>query len=206
MDDKRAVALLRRGDISGLKLLVERYQKVAIQAAFLITADLSSAEDIVQTAFLRVFEKIKSFDSSRPFKPWFLRIVVNDAIKSAMRQNRQMSLDEEGNDQFVALVSRLDASWREPEDAAIREEMSAEVKDALLRLSPTHRAAIVMHYFLGLSTAEIAARLNFPPGTLRWHLNQAREKLRNLLTTPKIMWRENHEQDRTDTLDFAEDR
>ena len=58
----------------------------AIRAAYLIVRDRALAEDLVQTAFLRAYDRIGQFDPSRPFAPWFLRSVVNDAVKAAMRR------------------------------------------------------------------------------------------------------------------------
>lgn len=183
MDERKAIAQLRTGNIAGLQKLVELHQVEAVQVACLITGDRASAEDIVQGAFLKVFEKIKGFDDVRPFRPWFLRMVINDAIKTAARQRQRISLDE--NAEYRAIWQRLDDAVREPEEAFQRKQLVEEMRQALDRLSPAQRAAIVMHYFLDLSTAEAADRLNCAPGTFRWHLSAARERLRALLASFK---------------------
>lgn len=181
MDETKAVAQLKSGDIAGLRTLVEMYQVEAVQAACLITGDRAAAEDIVQTAFLRAFEKIKGFDSARPFRPWFLRMVVNDSIKIASQQRRQVSLEDNEAADYQAVLQGLDATSRGPEETVEREEQIEAVQQALDRLSPAQKAAVVMHYFLDLSTAEIAEQLNCAPGTLRWRLSVARARLRALL-------------------------
>lgn len=185
MDEIKAIDQLKAGDITGLRTLVELYQVEAVQAAYLITGDRAEAEDIVQTAFLRVYEKIQGFDEARPFRPWFLRMVANDALKAAARQNRRVSLEDDGDATYPAVLQRLEMTTREPEDAAQRDESVAEMRRALARLSPAQRAAVTMHYFLGLSTAEAASQLNSTPGTVRWHLSVARERLRALLAAFK---------------------
>ena len=185
MDEIKAINQLKAGDITGLRTLVELYQVEAVQAAYLITGDRAEAEDIVQTAFLRVYEKIQGFDEARPFRPWFLRMVANDALKAAARQNRRVSLEDDGDATYPAVLQRLEMTTREPEDAAQRDESVAEMRRALARLSPAQRAAVTMHYFLGLSTAEAASQLNSTPGTVRWHLSIARERLRALLAAFK---------------------
>ena len=85
MQESDAIARLQRGDIGGLEALVVRYQEPALQAATLITRDYALAEDIVQAAFLRAYERIHQFDARRPFGPWFLRSVVNDALMAVTR-------------------------------------------------------------------------------------------------------------------------
>ena len=92
MEEREAIARLNRGDIAGLETLVRQYQVQAVRTAYLITRDRALAEDIVQAAFLRVYERIGQFDTKRPFGPWFLRSVVNDAIKAATRHEHQVYL------------------------------------------------------------------------------------------------------------------
>ena len=92
MDEQEAVARLQRGDISGLEPLVRRYQEPALHAAVLVCRDGALAEDLVQAAFVRAYERIGQFDARRPFGPWFIRSVVNDALKAVTRR-RQVPLD-----------------------------------------------------------------------------------------------------------------
>ena len=70
MDEHQALAQLRRGDIGGLELLVQLYQVKAVRTAYLITRDRALAEDIAQSAFLRVHERIHQYNPDRPFEPW----------------------------------------------------------------------------------------------------------------------------------------
>ena len=94
MDEQQAIARLKQGDLSGLEFLVQQHQAKAIHTAYLILGDPAQAEDLVQTAFLRVARKINQFDDRRAFRPWFLRAIVHDALKAAKRQQRSLSLDE----------------------------------------------------------------------------------------------------------------
>src|SRR6187551_990499 len=89
--EQEAVARLKRGDISGLEALVRLCQVRAVRASYLIAGDVALAEDIVQSAFIRAYERIEQFDSGRPFAPWFLRMVVNDTLMALRR--RPVSLD-----------------------------------------------------------------------------------------------------------------
>jgi len=93
INELQAITLLKDGDISGLEYLVTQYQVKAVQTAFLITGDHSAAEDITQNAFLRAAERIGQFDDQRPFQPWLLRMVINDALKYAKKQARRTSLE-----------------------------------------------------------------------------------------------------------------
>ena len=104
MEDRIAVSRLKQGDLTGLESLVSRYQVQAVHAAYLVVNDRALAEDVAQTAFVKVAERIHQFDEERPFAPWFFRIVMNDALKLARRQSRSISLDDQLDESTLQLA------------------------------------------------------------------------------------------------------
>lgn len=179
-DERQAVDRLRSGDIGGLEVLVQRHQLQATRAAYLVVRDRQLAEDIVCDAFLRCCERIQQFDTNRPFAPWFLRMVVNDALKAAERRARHVSLDtSRGGLTFADLLPDQVAG---PDVAAERAELRRDVEVALQSLTPRQRAAIVLYYYVGLSGPEIAEHLSSPLGTVKRRLHDGRARLRTLLS------------------------
>lgn len=176
MDEREAVARLKRGDIGGLEVLAKAHQLRATRAADLIVRDRSLAEDIVAETLLRVYQRIEQFDASRPFGPWFLRCVVNAARDAATQRERQVPLSEEASLEQV-LASPVPA----PEALAEYAELRDAVWAALGRLRPAQRAAIVQRYYLGLSEQEMASEAGCSPGAIKWRLHMAREHLRRWL-------------------------
>ncbi len=181
MTEQEAIIRLKRGDIGGLELLVRRHQTEALRAVYLIVHDRATAEDIVQTAFIRVYERITQFDTQRPFRPWFLRSVINDALKVTTQQNRHISLDAVLEEAESALADFLKESRPNPDDLAEITDTRQAVWQALGKLSPLQRAAIVQRYYLGLSESEMATEADCAPGTIKWRLHTARKRLRALL-------------------------
>ena len=181
MEEREAIARLKRGDIGGLEALVRQYQVRAVRTAYLVTRDRALAEDIVQAAFLRAYERIGQFDAGRPFGPWFLRSVVNDAVKTATRRKRQVSLEASYEGEETSLADLLADLGPGPADLVEAAETRQAVWAALGKLPPAQRAAIVQRYYLGLSEAEMAGELACPPGTVKWRLHAARKRLRTLL-------------------------
>jgi len=181
MEEQEAIARLKRGDIGGLAALVRKYQVQAVRTAYLIIRDRALAEDIVQAAFLRAYERIGQFDAGRPFGPWFLRSVVNDAVKAAARRERQVSLEAGSEGEETSLADLLADPGPGPEDLVETEEIRQTVWAALGKLPPVQRAAIVLRYYLDLSETEMADELACPPGTVKWRLHAARKRLRTLL-------------------------
>jgi RNA polymerase sigma-70 factor (ECF subfamily) len=181
MEEQEAIARLKRGDIGGLEALVRRYQVQAVRTAYLITRDRALAEDIVQAAFLRACERIGQFDAGRPFGPWFLRSVANDAVKAAARRERLVPLEFSAEGKETSLADLLADPNPGPAEMAEAAEVRQAVWTALGKLPLAQRAAIVLRYYLGLSEAEMAKQLDCPPGTVKWRLHAARKRLRRLL-------------------------
>src|SRR5262245_64242796 len=97
MQEREAVARLQQGDIGGLETLVRMHQGAAVNAAFVVCRDQALAEDLTQAAFVRAYERIGQFDAARPFGPWFIRSVVNDALMAVTRR-RTVALDPQRGD------------------------------------------------------------------------------------------------------------
>jgi RNA polymerase sigma-70 factor (ECF subfamily) len=178
MDEHQAIQRLKNGDIRGLEFLVMRYQVRAVRAAFLITRDLALAEDVVQEAFLQVFRSIRSFDMTRPFEPWFMRIVVNAALKTMQRSAREVQVEDEADE---SLLAELGAQVESVEAQVESLEFQDQIWEAMQRLSPRQRAVIVQRYFLEMSEKEMAEAAGTSIGTVKWLLNAARTRLRALL-------------------------
>jgi RNA polymerase sigma-70 factor, ECF subfamily len=179
MNEREAIGRLQQGDIGGLEVLVRAYQMPAMRVADLIVRDRALAEDVVQTAFVRAFERIGQFDATRPFGPWFLRLVARDAAKAGVRTRREMPLATEADP--PADLRLLTDPGLLPEELAERQETREAVWAALGRLTPAQRAAIVQRYYLGLTEAEMVNVQHAPAGTVKWRLSAARTRLRALL-------------------------
>lgn len=176
-----AVVRLRRGDIDGLEPLVRSHQVRALRTAHLIVGDPTLAQDVVQDAFLRAFDRISTFDTERRFAPWFMRIVVNGAVDAASRRNSRAGKE-------TSLPAGSGRGALEPADlqpdplrAAEEADRRRGILEALEQLPPRLRAAIVQRYYLGMSTAEMAAEDGTAAGTVKWRLYTARKRLSKIL-------------------------
>jgi len=181
MEDRIAISRFKQGDLSAVEPLVKRYQVQAVHAAYAIVHDKVAAEDVAQTAFVKVVERIHQYDEDRPFAPWFFRIVVNDAIKIAKKQKRNISLEDQLDQPTAELARWLKNPENHPEQVVEQNEMRKSILVAMQQLPPEQRAVIVMRYFLEMSEAEMSARMDRPLSTVKWWLRDARSRLRNLI-------------------------
>ena len=159
-DERARVRGAQRGSASDLEALFRTYWPRAFRAAYLVTHDAGAAEDIAQESFLAAIRALDRFDRRRPFGPWLHRIVVNRAID----WTRARKLRGE-----VELVDSLPA----PETAP----PGGETLAALARLSPEHRAVVVMRYLLEFTPGEIADALDLPRGTVNSRLRRGLDAL-----------------------------
>jgi RNA polymerase sigma-70 factor (ECF subfamily) len=103
--------------------------------------------------------------------------VVNDAIKLARKQRRNVPLDEPA----VQLANRLIGPDPMPEQLVEQREARELVRRAILQLSPEQRAVVVMRYFLEMSEVEMSTEMKRPLSTIKWWLREARKRLRGLI-------------------------
>jgi RNA polymerase sigma-70 factor, ECF subfamily len=150
----------------------------ALRAAYLVVRDRSLAEDVVQGAFVKACEKIGNFDEERPFGPWFMRMVVNDAVKASKKREREASREVADAEEMLL---RLADPGTEPHEEAEKAEARRRVWRALEQLPPVQRATVVQRYYLGMSEAEMAESSESPPGTIKSRLSAARKGLARLL-------------------------
>ena len=178
MDEREVVDRLKKGDVGALEVLVRRYHTRAGRAAYLIVRDHALAEDVAQSAFVRAYEGIGGFDAERPFGPWFMRIVVNEAVGAARARERAASYEGGAAGAPVAWLADPAAG---PQELAEEAEQRARVWAALAKLPPAQRAAVVQRYYLGMSEAEMAEGVGHPTGTIKSRLHAARSRLSRLL-------------------------
>jgi RNA polymerase sigma-70 factor, ECF subfamily len=182
--ERDAIQQMKRGNIAGLELLVEKYQARAFRTAVLISRDAALAEDIVQSSFINAWRKIHQFDASKAFEPWFMKSVVNNALQALRKNQRFSSLD---NEEENPIEEWLDEKSIAPQEAVEAHEQREMIREALEKLSPEQRAVIVMRYYLEMGEAEMAETLNIPAGTIKWRLHEARRRLRGLLQFAELL-------------------
>lgn len=177
MSEAEAIRRIKSGDIGGMEFLVTRYQAKALRAAYLILQDEPLAEDVVQETFVRLFQRSRTFDDTRPFEPYLMRSIVNAALNAAQPQFIQAAGDDTDLERLETLLDQASTLEAESERRSLREEIAA----ALQQLPPRQRAVIVQRYYLEMSEEEMAQKMKSPPGTIKWLLHQARARLRDLL-------------------------
>ncbi|MBI5960647.1 MAG: RNA polymerase sigma factor [Chloroflexi bacterium] len=166
----------RQGDQAAWSALVQQHQEALFRLAYLMVGDADEAQDIAQEAFIRAYRLWDRFDSTRPLRPWLLRITSNLA-----RNHRR------GAGRYWAALVRLvqsEAAGEEPDSAETINGQQMEARalwQAVKKLDGKDQQVIYLRFFLDLPVAEVAETLELPPGTVKSRLHRALERLRGVI-------------------------
>jgi RNA polymerase sigma-70 factor, ECF subfamily len=174
--DARAVALCRAGRADAFAEVVERHQAAVYGTALRLIGDRDAALEVANTAFYKAYRALANVDTSRPLRPWLLRIASNEALSHLRERARDTRRTVSGEAGEVALAA-LPAAGAQPEGQALAGEQRAAVHRALSALPEPYRLVTVLRYLHDLSYAEIATQTGLPTGTVGVYLLRAREQL-----------------------------
>jgi RNA polymerase sigma-70 factor, ECF subfamily len=161
LDDREIIARVRAGDHGAFEALVRRHNQRMYRAARAITRTDVDAEDVLQQAWLYVFDKLAQFRGDSAFSTWATRIAVNEAI--ALTRKRPIIAE------IVDGVS--DAA---PDAEVARGQIGTLLEACLANIPQGNREVMVLRDVLELDTAETAACLGLTEEAVRVRLHRAR--------------------------------
>ena len=194
-DDELANAL-RQGSEDAYELLVERFQQPVYNLVFRLLSDPGESCDVVQEVFLKIFRNIATFRSQSSLKTWIYRIAVNEVHNYRRwfyRHRRQEVVLEDESEGGKNFGDTVPDRGRSPYEYALNGEKRVMIEDALARINPMFRAAVVLRDVEDLSYEEIADILDVSLGTVKSRITRGREAMRRQLegrleAEPTLQW------------------
>jgi len=169
-NESKLINKIKNGNQKAFRQLYNQYSGYALRTAYAITKSNNDAADIVQETFIKVYRNINQFDQSKPFKPWFYRILLNESRRYMKKQNKQGTVVESEQ-----LMDYLHA------EASRENEQNSDVLSILDLVSDRHRAVLVLKYLHDFTEKEIATILELNINTVKSRLYKARQRLRSIL-------------------------
>jgi len=166
------------GEREAYRVLVDRYSALAHRTAVLLGAG-SDADDVVQEAFVKAFQALPRFRAGEPFRPWLVRIVVNETHNTRRGRRRARLTLERAAPRYDPPVGA-----DEPVERALSGERRAVLLAGLAALRSADREVLTCRYLLDLSEAETASALSMPRGTVKSRTARALDRLRAVLGEP----------------------
>lgn len=174
------VARAKSGDLDAFEALVSGYHRRLYRTLLVVCGNAEDAEDVMQTALLKAFQHLHTFEGASRFSTWLTRIAINEALQLRRRRRPTESLDETHPSALVRTgqVTR----WAEgPEAQYSAAERRRLVGEAIATLPEHYRDAVVLRDMQGLTAAEAAAMLGIQVANLKTRLHRGRLMLRERL-------------------------
>ncbi len=166
--DIEIVEAVKSGQRAAFSELVQKYQRPLLRLVFRFSKDQSVAEDIVQDAFVKAYQKLHTFEGRSSFKSWLFQIAVNTA-KNKLRDKSSdfMNID----DVHLGIAGNIDSNL-------IQEDLSTIIKSEVSKLPDRQRVALTLRIFEDLSFKEIAKIMDCPYDTAKANYRHAILKLK----------------------------
>lgn len=165
-------------DARRLNELIERYGHQILRTAYMYLKDRQKAEDVSQEVFIKLYRNNPIFTSPDHEKAWLLRVTINlckDQLKSFWSKRIVLDDTKEG------------ASMRDTSDIALDNEQARQLFHAVLSLPENFKTPIILYYYHGMTSAQIAKIISTPEATVRSRLKRGREKLKTKLSN---LWKD----------------
>jgi RNA polymerase sigma-70 factor, ECF subfamily len=172
-DEDGLVGRCLAGDSAAFEPLVDRYHRPLFRAAARLLGDGDEARDVTQTAFLKAYQALGTYDRRRRFFSWIYRILLNECLNTLRARRPSQPLDEDVQAGPVA-------------DALEQRDTRLRVRKALLQLPEGQRDVVILRYFSELRYEQIGAALGIPEKTVKSRLFSARQRLCELLAAEQV--------------------
>jgi len=179
-DDRKLIAECLKGRTAAYGELVRRYQDRLFNTVLRLVDNSDDALDVVQEAFLSAYQSLETFKGDAQFFTWMYRIAMNAAI-SLKRKRRVVLSIESGSKGDLSIDPVDESTFNQPGESLEKQEEEAQLQQALQRLSPDHRAVLILKDIEGEKYETIAEIMEIPIGTVRSRLHRARMELRDLM-------------------------
>ena len=184
LSDAEVMLRVKAGDDSAFDYLVQKYRRPMISFMYRMAHNSAVAEDLAQEVFLRVYRSREKYEASAKFTTWLYRIATNLAVNHARdtrneRSEKMVSIDEP--DEETGLTVDLPDGSISAEEAIIRRERLAAIRQRVQELPERQRVAVLMHKFQQMDYRQIAEVLKLSESATKSLLFRAYETLRTQL-------------------------
>jgi RNA polymerase sigma-70 factor (ECF subfamily) len=184
--DQELVRLCLKSDERAARELVERFERPVFSLVYRMVRDRELAEDLTQEVFVRTFNNLQRYDRSYKFSSWLFKIAYNLTVDH-LRKKRLKTISIHGSPDAVtperqeATSLSLESDVESPDAMAESKELAGSLEEAIGRLRPEYRTAILLRHVEGRAYEEIASVMDVPLGTVKTYIFRARRELRDML-------------------------
>jgi RNA polymerase sigma-70 factor, ECF subfamily len=186
LEDRELAEQAKKGRERAFRELLTRYEKPVFSLVFRMVRDPAAAEDLAQEAFVKAFNAIDSYNPSYKFSSWIFKIANNLAIDRLRKRELDTvsihgspsarSAEEEERTRIT-----LTSSDENPEEYVQNRELGGRIEEAISKLRPEYRTAVLLRHVEGHSYDEVAEIMEVPLGTVKTYIHRGRAELKDML-------------------------
>ena len=180
LTDSKLVEKVLEGGPEAFEILVVRYQQQLFSVVMNICKDYSLAEEFVQDAFVKAYEKLDTLKNGELFYPWLKKIAINNVFMHFERNKKMVDMDRDQDDEKDSFFDRY-ADVSDPEQDLLSDELKRYVRLFVDALPEKLRSVIILREVEDYSYEEIAEIMKIPVGTVRSRLFNARQFVKQRL-------------------------
>jgi RNA polymerase sigma-70 factor (ECF subfamily) len=191
LEDAHVAAMLVRrcisGDAAAWEEIVQRYHRRIYNICYRFAGSGDDAQDLTQEVFIKMYRTLNSYDVDRgAFMTWVTTVTRNllvDHFRKTKQERLTDSLDttSSGHEDAMPLSEQIPDRGPSPDSRVQSREAKETVHQALQKLSPELREAVILRDLQDMDYREIATILKVPEGTVKSRINRGRAELARLL-------------------------
>jgi RNA polymerase sigma-70 factor (ECF subfamily) len=185
-EDKDLLEIIERaknGDQAAFQQIVDKYKTQVASIAYKMVGDYEDAKDISQIVFVKTYQNLVNFDTTKKLSTWLYRITINASIDFIRKHKKHK------HELLDNIFGELKEKKQDVEKIYQRSLIKWAINDSMEALNTRQKAVFVLRDLEGLDIKEVAQITGMPQATVRWYLHRARSKLRSELTKhhPQIL-------------------
>ena len=188
LEDRELAERAAAGIEDAYRELLRRYERPVFSLVYRVVRDRSTAEDLAQEAFVRAFQAIGTFNPTYKFSSWIFKIANNLTIDHLRRRKLDtVSIEGSPHADTPEAIERsritLEATGENPERFTENRELGSHIEQAIAKLRPEYRTAVLLRHVEGYGYEEVAEIMEVPLGTAKTFIHRGRLQLKQLLAS-----------------------
>ncbi len=171
--DNEVISAILEGDIEEFEVIMKRYNEQFYRIAISFMKDPGETEDVMQSAYLKIFEHLSKFKQTSKFSTWAISILINEC-KMELRKKRHL----------IAFIQRTSQNLKQrmyqptTESSLMSRELKSYIEQSILSLPAKYRTVFVMREINGCTVKETAENLQISESNVKVRLHRAKEQVR----------------------------
>ncbi len=177
--DEQIATRVQKGDSEAFGGLIERYQVKLLRYGRKFLFEPEDAADVVQDIFIKAYENIQSFDTSRRFSPWVYRIAHNEFVNALKKRQASRTIFTFDIDTLFPHLASTDTA----DSATLERDLRKSLEGHLGELDAKYREPLILYYLESMDYKEISDILQIPVSTVGVRLARGRAFLKKTAST-----------------------